>query len=1501
MTRPKKIVTKRTFGRKVINFFILTFAALVTLLIFFFGFSQTSTFRNYLKETIISQVNGSINGKLNIESLNGSVLTSVILKNTSLVQETDTLFKAENISLKLKPHKLIFDVIYVRQLQLFDAEIDINQDKNLVWNIDKLSLPDTSAQTEPIDTTQEPSPLPYTIQIDDLELSKINFTYKSYENSDTSKKYDIINWDDMEFKNVNFSASVIADLKNSRFNLQLKHLSFLPNARKFNLNHLGGNFFITPEFAEVENLAVYTDSTEIVLSARLDRLNLLGSVVLEDFKDYPLNLRLRAPKVHFDDLTYFIGATDILKGTPSLEIDAKGKFGDFDISYMKMSFLKTSLNLTGKVEHLNTPGKLFITAEVKNSTVNQPDADKLLPTIGIPVMNNLIMTNFNAKFKGEPINFNSTIAGNIHSGQIKANAKLDMTKPQMLYDIKFQTKNLNLEPVINIKTSLTSNGTCSGRGTDPRKMNSRILVNAFNSEFLNYSADSLTLDLTARNKEISVDLDAILEGSKFTSQSILDFSDPSTTGFDFAGSFSDLNLANVLDDSTHQSSMNLRFDLSGKDLDLSKTVAELNFEIDNSKYQNRKIDYSEIDLLVNFDDHRNRNIKLLSDVLDFNINGKFDLQELIKLTSYESEVISTVMLSKLTRLNPLFVIQDSTIINSDNLKYDNITKSYQKADFNFNFKNSNLTNFILGGNNISLAASGEGFLENDSTGFSFSSELNLDHFTRINEGNPIYLSDLYLNLHLSRNNNLIAFKELFGNLSVEGKRIYAGSEIGNIESEISFNANKMYFSLSSEIDSIINVASEGLINMSDSIQAINISNLDINYNNSDWKSQDTVKLTYKPLSFILEDLNLQSGSANLKAEGTLYNFGEQQFQFILTDMQNDNLGKFLSFLDDPLFNTYINSTVNVSGSFTEPIIEAKITADSLRYGSKLFGSVEGKFSYQDQLLNSTIAVHDSIESNSEKVLNVAGFIPVNLSFGPVEERLISDRPINMTMSSTAFNLNTFGNVLPFIKNPSGLFLADLKAGGTFDHIEYSGYAEVKNSRMTIKLNNLEYNLDFKLNFNDQQAVFENLIISNTSDAKNIGTLTGTGEVNFKGIAPDNFNLLLNGDLSLLAQKSKLANTNYFGDLFIETKTPLSFKYENSGSKLNGELLLKKTDILYSLEDERTEKKSSDFIYKYKVDSSKIDKEELRFKALLSEVNTVSNQMDYQVKNFDFNLSFEIESSARLVIVLPNLANQKLFIEAAGGFTYTSINDVPRAQGTINLLPGSTLDFFKKFDASGSLRFESELSNPYLDISAIYQNDYVAPNATQAEPVAVRIKIQGPLENLGRSLSSNENIAIQRGQSNIQNDVKDARYDFSDALTFLAFNTFKEDFTNQSQQAYSQFATSAGMSIAGTFLSDLVNSSVGGVINNIQLSQSQYANKENYLYNLSGKYKDFRYSFGGSFGGNSRNLQFKNMELKIEYLFSPNFSIRGEQRRPIGASYNLEEMIQELGFKYNIEF
>ena len=91
---------RRSLLHKIVNVFIGLFAFVLFVIIVFFGFSQTKTFRDYLNEKITETVNNSINGKLNIENIEGSVISSVILQNTTLTSFNDTLFKAEEITIK---------------------------------------------------------------------------------------------------------------------------------------------------------------------------------------------------------------------------------------------------------------------------------------------------------------------------------------------------------------------------------------------------------------------------------------------------------------------------------------------------------------------------------------------------------------------------------------------------------------------------------------------------------------------------------------------------------------------------------------------------------------------------------------------------------------------------------------------------------------------------------------------------------------------------------------------------------------------------------------------------------------------------------------------------------------------------------------------------------------------------------------------------------------------------------------------------------------------------------------------------------------------------------------------------------------------------------------------------------------------------------------------------------------------------------------------------------
>ena len=65
----KQSKIKRSVFRKIVNVFIGTFLGLILFTLIVLGYTQTKTFRETLREKVITLVNEEINGKLNIEKI----------------------------------------------------------------------------------------------------------------------------------------------------------------------------------------------------------------------------------------------------------------------------------------------------------------------------------------------------------------------------------------------------------------------------------------------------------------------------------------------------------------------------------------------------------------------------------------------------------------------------------------------------------------------------------------------------------------------------------------------------------------------------------------------------------------------------------------------------------------------------------------------------------------------------------------------------------------------------------------------------------------------------------------------------------------------------------------------------------------------------------------------------------------------------------------------------------------------------------------------------------------------------------------------------------------------------------------------------------------------------------------------------------------------------------------------------------------------------------------
>ena len=1487
-------ISKRSLFHKAVNVFIGIFLGLILTSLILVGFTQTKTFREFLREKVIALVNEKINGKFNIEKLDGTIFTSLFLKNTSIIFENDTLFFAKNVELKASPLQILLKKIFVRKVLIDGVKIAMLQDPSGSWNFSKLIKP------EPEDTAK--SSFPFLIHVNDLQLHNIKFIRQMYANRNSLQYYQYLNSNDLRIDNLHFAAQAFADIDNSDYLLEIKEFSFMPNLTRFSLKNISGAIAITKNFASINNFYFITDSSQINLSARIDSLNLFSNVQLEDFKNYPVTISAQASPFNFSDLSSFIEETELLKGNPSLELRARGKFGNFKIDKCRLDYHNTHFGIEGHIKNLNVPENLFIQAKITDTDFDYKDVNALLPSLKLPEYAQLHLTGVNVEYEGQPTNFKAKFGGNVEDGNLIADVVMNVGSKPMTYNINFETDNLNLSPILKIPTSLSSKGNIVGQGVSPADLLADLTLKINNSHFGKYSLDNFSADLKSKDRIINLNVTGKSGLTNLLLKGDIIFDKETIPEFNLIGRLNNLNLASFLNDKKYESNFNFYFSADGKNFNPDEMNAKFNFGIDSSTIRNKKINNSNIQCIVK-KESSNREIAITSDLLDFKIDGDFSLNKAIELVTYEASTISGIVTQKINDLNPLTIVKGETISDSLNTILPDIINDNLKFNYDFKFKDFELIALLIGDEKIDIAGNGKGIVKNENGNFSVTNETNIDYLVMVQSDATIYLSDLSAELNFTRNNKFLSFDKLFGTASLTGKRFYSGSNVKSITADLTFNQSKLFFSSSANIEDLFFVEGDGVILMTPSQQQLLVDKLSFSYNNIEWNNKDSIKVFFNPQFFKIQNLKMFHDDSEISLNGIIESTGRQNLEVEASKISGEILEKYLfGFKDNQLI---ANGSINgkIIGQLDNPVMDFNFNLADLQIKTTKLGKLIGFFNYSDKKLTSNISFLDSTSNTNSPLLTMTGYVPINLAFAGVKERLLKDQPLSFQIKSTSFDLNSLGRILPGIVNQKGILKADVNLNGTFNRPKFSGYLNLNDGFFRAAQNNLDYKFNLNVQLSEQEIKLIDLRFINAGGSKYVGTLYSAGTIKLDAFKIKDIDIHTNGELAVLGQQSQSVNPFIYGDLVIGAKDDWVISNPNGKVTFKADVFLKDVDLVYTTGQENNTTANKNINFVFVQDSTRIDKELIRFQQVLTKEKSLQQQVEQKPEtqlDFDYEIRIISENRSKLVFILSQAVNQKLTVEMQGDLRYSNLGGLSRAQGAFELLQGSKLEFFKTFDAVGFIRFESDMTNPFLDITATYTGDYINPREQSGVPqdVAVRIKLKSPLSELGKSLAGNpESIGVYVGQQNIQNNIKEPRYDYSDAFSFILIGKFKDDLTAQDKAQVAGQTNAIGntaTSFLGSVLTNFVNSAVGDLVNNISINQSGEYTK----FSLSGRIQNLRYSFGGT------TEVFQNIgkaNIKVEYLFNPRFLIRLERKDPIVNSFSSDEKINEMALKYKFEF
>ena len=1495
----KKTIKKRTRLQRIVNIFLYTGIFIFILLIIAFGFSQTSTFRNYLKDFVVEQADSAMNGNLHIGKIEGTIFTSLILRNTVLNMGNDTLLNAGTVSLKVSPLHLLFKNIYVRSFEIRNASISFRKDSKGELNISKLFPPSKQK-----DTTK--SSFPFTIQVANLQLLNVNFSLTKYSELGKKATYDSLNINDLRVNKINLSLSAQADLNKHDFNLEIIKLNASPNISHFFLYNLKGSFLVNEKGMEVNDLKVVTGKSRFQINSKVDKFNPFDST--SDFNKADINLNLDADSVNFSDLTAFISPLNILKGKVAVKVKTSGNLHKLNIDLLEVQYDSTRLNAKGNIRSLDDPDDMYITTVFYDSYANQSDVNKLLPSIHVPIYPELGLLKFDTLvYKGRPVDFNSNIYVKTKKGDLAANANLNVASVLFQYDVRFRTVNFDISPFAGINTNLNSRGRIKGEGTSPQNLNANFYYNANGSIVKGNKIDTLRLRVSAKSQNISYRLRAISDTLKALLSGNFDFTNHKPS-YKIKGDIENLNIARLSADTTFNTNLNFNVNAEGENFELDKMNLFLNMKLYNSLVNNIHIDSTRAIVDLRSNDNGQRIVNIISDLADISADGNFSINQVVKLFVAEANLVSASVKNKTEEIFP--ALQNGNLINNSFAGGDlfSAVDSSTNIQYLIDLKNFELISLLLGNNQLEVDGELSGEIKNNSDSIWVSLKSRLDYVKFWGKNDVFFLSNLNLNFSLSNSFNAKSFQDIFTSVHLKTDRIFMGNDIKDLDFDFDLANSKAKLYLSTNLENYASVKFAGNLNLSENGIKILLDTLGLRYNQFNLINKNIIDLTYLNDSVNVKNfvLDRQDGTGEIEINGTLLQTRNQDLKISLSNFRGKDLSKNLLGLapGNTLLGS-INLNADITGNVENPLIDAKVDIDSVTYRSKNLGALKGNFDYKEKSISIDLRFIDSLENYNNPQLLITGSLPVDLSLtaeGKSSKNNLNNAPLNLKLIADNFNLASFANVLPDIRELRGILTGKLNVSGTFNNVDPEGTLTLKNVAFIADANNLEYNAGLKINAAKGSLSIDSLLIENSKGTLNGGRMTGTGKAVLDNFDIKSSQFMVNGSLKVLSEASKSVSPSVYGDLVISTNGNIEFTIDNNGASLQAPIAITDANLTFPPTQNAYQNNLHGYIYKYAQDTIQNNEQNINFENLIKISQERSRNNENNSSNgfkFNYKIDVKVEKEAKIVFILSKELNQKLTAVLNGNFQYEKTGGTPNAQGELKLLEGSNLQFFKTLTADGSIRFESELDNPYLDITATY-TDYWTPDtssssSSQEEKVAVKIKIQGPLKELDKNfIQEKNNIAVYVGQSNIDNDEPSPTYDASDAVLFIIAGRFINQSSSTGANGTSGLAASASTSLAGSILGGFLNSYLGDYVRSIQLRRVGTQTKVN----LVGRVKDFRYSIGGS---TDVFQDLSQANVMIEYPIFKSLLIRLERKEALKQSGVQMEMINELGLKYRFEF
>lgn len=1490
--------------RKIRIIVLYSFAGLALFVLLAGAFTQTQLFRDRLRAFALTQLASALNADVRMGEIRGNIVTGFSIDTVGIDVEGRPLLRLAQLDLSYNLLAIPGKSLSIRSLTLVHPEILLSRPAGGEWNISRMVRPHPAASGE----------FDWVITLARLEIREGTITVLDSaamtEAGHTPPDGRTVEYHSFTLRHVN--AVLHADISSAEKRVAIDSCSFAADRPDIRIRQLSGLFRLTPVEVRADSVRIVTARSRLALDAAMRGVDLLRGIDLHELQNAPVTLSFHAYPVDMDELKEFLPATDFLTGKVTTDLRADGEFGDLNVRQLDLGFGSSSLFLRGGLYNLHDPGKLMLNVKITESTIVPADVPALMPPFGIPDMTPIGNATLNLEFEGSPVDFKTKFLLETPAGRLQSSGfALAVGGPSSLkYDGTILFDNLNLARVLDdnrMKSALNGTVRVQGKGVRMHQLSSGFSLQIDTSAFRGIPVERTRVTVTADRRKLVAEGIIDLGEMRAALHGTLDEPEGVEPAFSIEADVASLNLEHILRDSSYNSDITLKLRAEGTGETWNTVNGSATADLSSSRFRDYEVTQGDFHLSIDQRDSLNKSLQFTSNIADLTINGAFDLPYLAALLPFELGNLREALGEKIAAIDSTLLAGVDRVRLASRARTLDERRAALDAQYIVRVKDLEPLSAAAGEKTFNGAGLLSGTIRGGYENVSLSCELSVDNFFYGTADAGILVENGSASLDVQSLAPLRPLSKLAMRLQTRaGKFLVNRDALDSLDLSVDYRNESALFEGSALINGAYRLHAGGDARVGENSITVGIRTLEAAYQNFAWRADPGAVFRVNHVGAGVEGLVMRRDMQTVEVQAAIgqgksitatidgSHLDLDDLKYLLADEELGPMGQ--AFAGGGAFHATADGTPG------NPVYTVTVTGENISFRTLPFGRLSGAFRYENRLLMSHVRVNAMGEPpDAPPVMTVEGALPLDLTLEPAADR-IPDQPLNLRITSRGIQMNVLDPLLPTFNQLSGLMSCDLTLAGTLRHPTYDGSIGITECGFLFVPNNITYTLNGTFNPSGDRIRVADCVIRNLPEDERSGR---QGEVHVSGdfalrdLKPGDFNLNAAGQLLVVKETTRKSSLEVYGDLFVEIGPgPLRFTGEVDNSLLKGSLLIRNSSLVFPPTEAVVAEESAQSVPVSTVDDT-VHTVPGRDQSVVSRylgtgLNPATGAAATELKRsrsfidgLQYDLDIETGGGNTEIRMIFNPATSEELVASLDG-KFTIAEDGTRWTGELNI-DRAYYNFFKRFDATGTIRFTGDLMNPELNIVAKYKGTRTVPDSSQVgekrqEAVVVTVKITGtryvPKVEFSMTIDELDYYSYPLSRGPKSNDVQ------SDAIQFIVAGTFPLT-TSQKTDLASEFGGTAGFSLlTGATslltgrLSDFLRAQTG-FISSVELS---YGGKESTELRLSGTAWNGYWRYGGtilngpfsvanisilySFGTIFNNPSLRNLMFELEHRVEP---------------------------------